>query len=274
MCRVGHAITASGSLNMNVTTASRLRRSGKVLAIALPVMGIAGLSTLVMLPNQSSAQQEDPQRLDQIAPRSMIVGGELAALGITPESLAAAGVSSTNAASIVRALNINSDFGVDRFRAAREQHVEAQRDFDQLAQKIRSGRGRGSDAIECEAKRVHMELCENTCVVASDHALRIVEGVVSQDEWRRLHAVRANIDAGVPVPYAARALGDADRIRLRNALTARRVAERDERELDRSHAALLSAVESDPDVIAAQHGLMDVGFIRNAFELALSQCDD
>lgn len=259
---------------MTKTTRYRLRRSGKVLAIALPVVGIVGLSALVALPSRSEAMVAEPLVIDDVAPRSMIVGGELAHLGLTPDLLAAAGVSPSDAATIVALVSLDSGLGIDRYRAVRVEHTDAQRSADDRAALIRSGRATAAEIIGADALRDTAADRLSVLVAAEGDVLRQLETALSGTVFGSLSTIRANAAHGVPLPYAATALSASDRPRLRDALSARRFAVRTGTDLDTDVAAFLNGLDARPEVLAASDAMSGAPFVRSSMRTALEALDN
>lgn len=258
---------------MSDTARTRLRATGKALSIVLPVVGIAGLSAILALPASNATVVSDERSLDEVAPRSLIVGAELEHLQLRPDVLAAAGVTSEQTRTIVSVLGVDSDFGIDRSKAARETHRDAVEEYERLRARIRSGRGGMLDPDKCAELKERAEAALNACVAARDASYDAVGALLGRGVSERLDRISRGVRSGTPLPYAAIELTDAQRVALLNAIAARRQAERDGVALHPRHAALLAQLDANPEVRSAADAMGSIEFIEDAYRSALYALD-
>ena len=255
------------AMRMNHT----LGRAGKVLTIALPVLGVASLSVFVVLPSKSEARPHEAHTIDELAARSMVVALELEHLGLTPEVLAAAGLGSQQASQLVAVLSLDSGFGIDRYRAARVACVGAERDLDALVSRVRRGL---EPSAGMASARAHARACLRAREAAESAVFDLARGLMTEHQASALATIRQNVANGVALPHAAAPLTAAERLRLRDALTARAESERTGFPLDPSTSAFLSSIESLPEVMTASFGLDGAHFVQAAFDAALRDLDN
>ena len=258
---------------MTSASRNRFRRSGKALAIALPVVCIAALSVTVFGPARSQAEGGTEPSIEEVAGRSMLVGLELHHLGITPDALAAAGVSADETRAMIRALSLDTGSGVGAFAAARKEAVRAEASYQSRAARVRSGRATEEEAAECAELREMAAHRMGVCGGAEENVFEIVRAAIGDDRFRVLSTVRANIAEGVELPYAATELTALDRLRLRDAIDAREQAQRSGPPVENSSGGFLAELDSRPEVASASLRLEQAGFVQSAFESALHALD-
>ncbi|GAB4547568.1 MAG: hypothetical protein Tsb0013_07380 [Phycisphaerales bacterium] len=258
---------------MTKTTRTRLRRSGKALAFALPAIGIVALSVLVVAPNTSRASAAEPPSLEEIMPRSVLLRGDLARAGLKPEVFAAAGVSGATVSQIVGGLALDSDFGLDQFRSAWGAHLETSRAVREREREIRAGLASEAEIADLGQLRSAASASEAALGSSESSVLDLVEAVVTASQAEAIATIRANSELGVPLPYAATDLGAVDRVRLRDALSMRKYADQHGMALDAETAAFLEEIDGRPEVIAAAAGLDDLELVRSSYDGALAALD-
>lgn len=190
---------------------------------------------------------------------------------MTPEALASAGLSSEQTAQLVALLALDSDAGVDQFRAARVARAEAREELEALASEVRAGRAQPTGMADL---RTSSDACESACAAAESALLDLASSVMTGAQASALATIRANVANGVALPYAATELTPEERVHLRDGLTAREEAERTGLPLEPSVSAFLSSLESLPEVTTAQFGLDGLAFVRSSFYAALGDLDN
>lgn len=258
---------------------SRSHSFGRVFVTALPAVGLLGCAALIIASGVGPTHWLDeppPQpSLTDVAPRSVIVGAALHDLGLTPETLSAAGIEPLSIRMMVLAVSIDSDFGVDRYLAAAMDHKEAERAYERAKKRVQRGHGFEGEASSVEFKRQHAHNCEIQCRNAAARLTQFVNGLLTEEEQARLARIRANTKVGVELPYAAAELSELDRITLREALAERSWAERFGGELSQRHADFLSELESDFGVSAAMDAMpVGIPIAQQAFDEALRALDN
>lgn len=252
------------------------RRFGKALAFSLPALGIAGMTAAIVAsgvaPSSLGAEVPEPALAD-VAPRSLVFGSEMSFLGLTPDSFAAAGVSADQVGQIVRLLAVDSGSGISEFQSARALHAKAQREYEDKAAFVRSGRGDRADAATVAEKRAFAAMCLADCRAAEENVMALVRGVLDDAQFAAITNIRANMKHSVALPYGVTELSESERIRLRDVLVMRRQWERDGTEMNDSDTAFLESIEGRMEVARAMDTMSSVSELRVAMRAALDSLD-
>lgn len=252
------------------------RRFGKALAFSLPALGILGLSTVVVTTSMTArdlSAASPEQSLADVAPKSLVYGGELAHLGLTSEAFAAAGVTGQTVRNALNFLAADSGQGIARYQSARTRHAKAEAAYRRMATRVRSGRDEMGDVADVAPLRAHAQQCLAECQTAAQGIMTLLGAALTPEQSAALRSIRSNQEQGVPLPYAATELTEAERLRLRSALVLQRVVDEDGGELDPEVRAFLDSLESRPEVIAASNGMAGLSEVAFAYRTALESLD-
>lgn len=173
-------------------------------------------------------------------------------VGITPESLAAAGVCGPAAAQAVTGVEEYLVDGFAGLRAAESAYASARQDLERLERLVVAGNSSQEDRSALAAARTAFA----TAVASRDAAHRgVFEAATAHLEPERLAAlqtIRSNAAAwDQPVQYLAVSRGEAQRVELREALAAVRIAGEQGATPDQDAVNVVNTWNGDPAVAAA-----------------------
>lgn len=225
----------------------RYRMVGVAVAACLSI-GLLGLATASSMPSASLAP--DPEPLSNIE-----LEVALRRAGISPESLAAAGVSPQQVPALVARARADLSEGIVAFRAAQRALSESRAGVDRLTRKVRAGLADQNEIAALQSARASFAAAESAHEDELDQvfmtAAQVSEGGLNSGQLALLGTARQNAAWDLPDAYKVRSASEPDWVDLRDALAAERIAQRDSQEVPSSATDVLNQWRSHPSVAAA-----------------------
>lgn len=245
-----------------VPTGAILR--GVVLAV---VLGSIGALSVAMVPRYHFRQP---------APPPPLTGGELETTllrtGISPQALAAAGLSGSDATGIVGRARSALAESVTALRAADQAASAAREQVDGLERRVRSGLGGPQDVADLGAARTALGSAKST-LEAQLEALRsaALSDQLSPGSLQTLSTIRGNQRWRFPTEYLCKSAQESEWLGLRRALSVQRQAQRENEEVPAAAQTTLTAWGADQAVATARANLANLDAVKAAWRAAIDQ---
>lgn len=234
------AARARGRLNI---------RAGRGWATTAAAASVAGLA-LVMA--SLTSLDIDDQQIRVISPA---VSDAMHAVALTPETLAAAGVSPARLDGVVA--NVREHLAEEGFalQAAREEAAAAKTRFELLLRRVRGASGTPADVAALSAARAELRAADARLRAALDACFAAGTAGLEPSQVLTLRRIRANQGWEIPVQHLVVDRTEAEWVALREALANERISQAfGEAADEESHRRVLQSSGS-PAVAAASVGL-------------------
>lgn len=233
MARRPHRLTGHVALNAALLAAAA---GGLVVAAAATHRAATTSTAEVVLVEELTASE---------------LAGALARTGLTPEHLAAAGLSAQQTAGLVAAAEDHLAEAIVGLRSDDSALASAQADHDRLLDLVQSGRGSADDAADLVTARSTLAAARAAVDAELAGLLAAATEGLGQAQTAALAVLRTNAGRPVPVKYRVVERTDAEWVELRDALAHSRISQRRGEEVcDEAGNCILSA-DSAPAVAAA-----------------------
>lgn len=196
----------------------------------------------------------------------------LARVGISPESMAAAGLTSAEATALVGAIKNHLVTNSSVLASGDAALDVAKKSADALARLVRTGLGTPADIAACAQAQQTLEAAHVARAAALD--AMFVAGVQGLPAAKRtvLGNIRANGVWSLPAEYRVANRTEAQWIALRDAWAAKRTTVAIGGTLDPTSAAILATVDAEAAVSAAKASVQtSLGTIASAWNQAVAQ---
>lgn len=223
-----------------------------IITVAAAVLAAGSVFSVAALTAAGTAER--PARSGMVPPHE--IAATLTLAGISPESLAAAGVSPLECQGLFDAANAYA-LGADRLAILREAIGELNRAKEQVVRPPANIRDIPPD------QRVSVAQRQAAVEVLIAQAFDAVTGQLTEGQTARLRSLRANARWSIPTPYLVTERSRAQWLELRSALDARALAERRSAEIDPHSAQVLAAADADAATAAAR---LDLAANREAIQ--------
>lgn len=201
-------------------------------------------------------------------PANTVFAGVLQRIGLGADALAAAGVTSEQVPALVGA--VEGGYNAATLAGRDEGYIAARQAHDRLKRLVQSGKGTSEDVTALRSAEA--TLATATSARASFLADLRQRGLatLSSDQRTLLERIRANQSWSLPVPYLAKDRTEAEWVRLRDSLAAKRISEQDEDEpLAASAQSHLAAVDAEGEIATAKVNLdSNHAAVQTAWNLA------
>jgi len=193
-------------------------------------------------------------------------------VGLDPEALAAAGVTSVQVAGVIDAV-LASDAAVNGDLAAADaDYRSAKGEVDRLTRLVRSGTGSAEDVTALAAARSNLATAEAAQAAAMDALHSAGVAGLSGSVQTALATIRASRDTKLPVEYLAVSGTRDDWLSLRRALQHEKVAGKTGEEVAEEIATQLATFRARAAVAAARANLdARLAAVHTAWEDALAE---
>jgi hypothetical protein len=191
-----------------------------------------------------------------LVPTGADVESALRRVGITPESLAAAGLSGAAAAQAVAGVEEYLLDGLAGLRAADSAYASARQDVDRLERIVVAGNSSQDDRSALAAARTALATAAAARDAAHGSVFEAATAHLEPERLAALQTIRSNAAAwDQPVQYLAVSRGEAQRVELREALAAVRIAGEQGATPDQDAVNVVNTWNGDPAVAAATTNL-------------------
>jgi hypothetical protein len=245
------------------------RRRWHTSAVARAVMVVLAVGSVGWVSIAAAPRYRQPSSPPPLTNSELAV--TLLRSGISPEALAAAGFTGPQTTALVdRARDTLSESIVD-LRAADAALAEQRGRVDRLERLVRSGLSQEQDRQDLPSARTARTTAQSTL----DSELQAVRSDAlgdGQSEGRllTLSTIRANSRWKFPAQYLCRTAAEAQWVELRNALSIKRQAERDNLEVPGPAAQVLTQWNADTNVSAAAANLAaNLPEVQTAWDIAI-----
>lgn len=221
---------------------------GAVQIVALTAVALAGMAaaTVASMPKGSATLTKNP------APAPPVAAHYLDALGLSPDALAAAGLSAGQAAQIKDNLEEHFREMGPGLQAAIDTWGDARRAEDTARRAVQSGKGTVEDLAARGAALATALANKNSAInAAAAAALNRIDNAAVE----RLARIKANRPMNVPAQYLVTDRTQEQWRRLRDALSHKKQRDALGRESDADAAAIISDANAEPATAAAAAGI-------------------
>ncbi|HEX2837342.1 MAG TPA: hypothetical protein VHN77_04355 [Phycisphaerales bacterium] len=193
----------------------------------------------------------------------------LVAARLTPPVLAAAGLDSAEASTIISSAQAYLAQGGVTMAVAFADHRNVASEVAKLQDAVVSGRATQEQVTQLASAKVELAQAEASRAAVLDAFTTAVTGVLTQGQRDTLETILAQSGTTIPPEYMVVARDEQERVQLRNALAARRIAERNGDSVPQEAASTLSTLESDNDVTSAIENVeANLAAIRSVWDQA------
>ena len=218
---------------------------GAVRMLALVGVAIAGIATATVASLPGNASRNVLRRPDPIP---LVAAHYLDVLGLSPDSLAAAGLSAEQAAQIKANLKEHFDGEGANLQTVIDRWGSAYRAADLSRRAVQSGKGTVEDLTAKDAALATALAAKNAAIdAAASAALDQIDGGVVQ----ALARIKANRPNNVPVQYLLVDRTEEEWRQLRDALSHQQTREAAGRELDADAVSVVAQADAQPATVAA-----------------------
>ncbi len=234
------------------------------LLLAGSAVTVAALSSFGVFPSFAAAGESLP-------PTAPELGAALARVGLTAETLTAAGVQEAGAAQAVA--DARAYLNAERFSAlaaAAEDWKSAAEHAERLGKLVRAGQASGPDLSAYTTAKSDLATAAAARDGLLDDLLEAATASLQAGQTQTLARVHANQANGLATAYRVTDRAEADAVALRDALANLRTAARVGEDPDSAASQLVTQANGDPDTAAAQSHLESrLTEVQLAFEEAL-----
>ena len=204
-------------------------------------------------------------------PVNTVFAGVLVRVGLGADSLAAAGISQSQVASLVGALE--GQYNPATLANLDEAFIQAKQNHDRLRRKVMSGLGTQQDVAALRSAETTLS---NATGARDNHINALREaalGTVAPERATVVRRVVANRSWSLPVQYLVKDRTEAQWVALRDALDMKRASERDAEEpLTEEHQTLLAGVDAESEIATAKVNLnTNLATVQNAWNTAATE---
>ncbi|HEX2837536.1 MAG TPA: hypothetical protein VHN77_05365 [Phycisphaerales bacterium] len=193
----------------------------------------------------------------------------LVAAGLTPPVLAAAGLDSAEASTIISSAQAYLAQGGVTMAVAFADHRSVASEVAKLQDAVVSGRATPEQVNQLASAKVELAQAEASRAAVLDAFTTAVTGVLTQGHREALATIHSQGGTTIPPEYLVVHRDEQERVQLRNALAARRIAERNGDSVPQEAASTLSTLESDNDVTSAIENVeANLAAIRSVWDQA------
>lgn len=190
--------------------------------------------------------------------------------GLSPDALAAAGVSALSVSTIVSSALASVQTHPQALALLDTSYADARRESDARRRRIQSGLGNEADVTVYQASSAAMNSSETQREVFITELLATATAGLPQEQRTALAAIRANSSWNLPKQYMVVNRSQEQWVALRDALANERVAARLGEEPDPACQALLANCRANAAVITGTSGVApeNLAAIRAAWNIA------
>ena len=183
------------------------------------------------------------------------VATSLMRAGITPDVLAAAGVSSSAVATVFSdaASALNAEGTVSDLRVADTNFASSQRDIQLLTKRLRSGQATAEDQTALQAARSANDSAATQRSSIIDAVFDAAKESLSLEQVGRIETIAAGQSWGLPVQYSVVSRTEAQWLELRDALANVRICTERDVDPDATCNAVVAAADAVPAVVTARN---------------------
>lgn len=239
-------------------------------------LGIGGLAlagvllggTVMTTPSLSSATATSSSRLTE-PPTKPQIEVQLHQVGITPETLAAAGANQAQVTAVVTDMMDHVVSNIESIRTAEVTWGDTRAELDRLQRLVESGRATQADLTAYSGAQTTFAAAD--AQRASVRSAIFGSGIenLSTDQRQVVDTLASNSSWDLPIQYRAANRDENDWIELRGALAQRRIAIRKGTELRPEASAIILAADADAAVAAASANLQGLPAVQAAWDAAL-----
>lgn len=251
--------------------AVRSSKRGSVLSVVALVVatGIAGTSLYLA---SYPAIFNTSTTAEAVTPTAAQVQVMLVRAGLTPDALAAAGVSQQSAATVIADAKAEVLENYTAFAAAEESLATAAAQKRSLDRLVKLQKATEQQITDHTAAVTQIASAQSTCdAVLADVYTASIDSL-SAPQRTALAAIKNNRTWSLPLEYLVMDYTEAEFVQLRNALGEKRVCDQLSEEPCQATTTLLQNVNAHPTVIAAKTALdANLAGIENAWESAMAE---
>lgn len=246
---------------LNVTS-----KRAVVIQSVLVMVALAGAATAAVL----LARQPQPPAPPPPLPTAAQAAVMLHAAGLTPDTLAAAGVIASQTTTALQRIRDQLPHLASQFDAAHNAYSAASIEHDRLERLVRSGKGTEQDVAALQTARTHLRAATARRDTAMQAFVQTADlGAEVSARLALMHDPRGD---GIPMHYRAAARPDAEWIALRHALAAAEIYARLDEDVPQPARAVILANDSNPAVATAYASLQANGpAVAAAWNQAVNQ---
>lgn len=207
------------------------------------------------------------------------LGMALALAGLTPENLAAAGVTPQQTTEIVAVFGGRLAASEPPFIESNAAYLAAKTNYERLHRLMQGGRARGEQPAEYAAAEAAMTEAAGQRSAAIGEARETALTGLDEGVVLTLNRLRANASVAVPTQYKVLGLDpitdQADWAHLRDALSQQRYCDKHNLNLDDGNQGVITALASDEAIGVAEENLAEnLGGVRAAWDTAVAAFAD
>lgn len=192
-------------------------------------------------------------------------------VGLGPDALAAAGVTSGEVAGLVEDVEDHLTANPSDLSDADGDYAEARAEVDRLERLVRSGQATAQEVSDLATEKSALSTAESDRQTAIDAIFDAGTASLSAGEKAALENIRDNAHWGTPIEFLVVDRTDLEWLDLREALADEEAAAEEGVAQDPTCASLLSTERSDSDVPAAKTAYdTNVSSVRSSWESTVS----
>lgn len=256
---------------MTPRPAPKIFGTGSILPLAAAVIACATLTLAALSSFGLFASSATAVSGESLPPTAAELRMAIDRVGITPESLTAAGVQPAEAAQVVTHARAHLDAG--RFSALTSSDADwqaARREVDRLEKLVRAGQASQEDLSDLAQARADIGSATAARNALLESLRRAATADLPPEQAQSLLRIEANAAPGIEVAYRVNDRTEADWVTLREAASNLRVAQKLGEEPDYTASQLITRTDAEPEVAAARSYLdTRLPQVRSAFDQAL-----
>lgn len=183
------------------------------------------------------------------------LGGVLSRAGLSGEFLTAAGVSSSECATVVADADTYVQGTQETLASCDQAFASARQAYEALRRTVKTGVASQDDVTACAAAKVSFEQASSDRDAYLDAVFAAATDSLTQAEVQALTNLRANRSWRLDTQYLVSNRSEKDWVALRDALDAKRIATKEGTSVPPNSAALLAQVDAEAAVAAAKVNL-------------------
>jgi hypothetical protein len=219
----------------------------------LGLIALAGTAAVAVL----FARQPQPPQPPPPLPSPAQTAVMLHTAGLAPEPLAAAGMNASQTTAALQRIYEQLPQLAAQFNTAYDAYSAARIEHDRLERLIRSGKGTEQDVAALATARTQLRAAAAQRDTATQAFIQTAD--LGPDVNTRLAALSDRRGDGLPTPYRAAELGEADWLALRNALASADIHTRLGEDVPQPARAVILANDAIPAVANARASLQANG---------------
>lgn len=219
-------------------------RRGQIMVTSV-LLGVAAFGGVVIFANSAKRFEMPAPRLPDQLPDKAVIASVLTDAGISPEALAVAGLSGSEATPVIGAAVSAADFRLVPLRASYENKASTAREYTRMR---REG---SATPIQLASAREAMELAAATHRGLIAQVRSAAVNLLESDELRRLDAYAANSGRDLPLRFRAYAWKAKDAVDVMQALQQKTADETRGDAVDPAAQAIIDQADLNLDVAIA-----------------------